>query len=224
MSYRPNVFPRKLVRWFGGVVLAAAANASFAVTLFQQPPLNEGDAYYANPNFGQQLADNFTLPFAVNVASISWWGGYDGNVDAGNDSFTVRVYSDLTGSGSIVEAFAAGSVTATDGAGLLDAAGNTMYRYDYTLPTALSLNADTTYFLFVENGGTSDWAWLASGEGTGGLFFRGDDSSPAWEPFPANLAFSLDGDRQAQPVPEPPALALLGLAGMALLLARRRWA
>lgn len=230
MSNRSTEISTQLARWASGCLLAVAAHAASAAVLVAQHPWDDGEAFYANPNFGQQLADDFALDYAVNLQRISWWGIYDGNFESGDDSFTVRIYSDLAGGGDPTVELSAVAVVPAD-TGLQDVAGNTVFRYDYDLASALALSKGN-YYLFVENLGPSDWAWLSSEQGVGGSFFRTDDDGPAWEVLeseisegvfePASLAFSLEGERQVQAVPEPPALALLGLAGLALLIARRR--
>lgn len=194
--------------------LALVTSTASAAVLYQQLPLANGLGYYANPNFPQQMADDFTLGGAVSLESITWWGGYDGNLDAGDDDFLVRLYSNIAGTGTVLQEFSTVSFTRTS-TSLLDVAGNDVYQYDFALTAGLSSG---TYYLLVQNLGSSDWFWQGSGSGNGGLWFRGDDTD-AWSNATGDLAFSLNGTQAA---PEPGSLALLLLAGAALLVARRR--
>lgn len=202
----------------GLVVWTGSAGAA---VLVQQGALDGGDSLFTTLS-GQQLADDFSLSGASSVASISWYGAYAGDLDEGDDDFTLSLFSALAGtSGTLLQSFDADAATRSDTA-LLDLGGQAVYRYDYTLPSALDLGSGT-YFLMVENFGSSEWLWQTSGEGDDSAFTRFDSPGSDWETLPqTNLAFVVEGERQSQPVPEPAAPALLAAAGLALLAARRR--
>lgn len=210
------------IRGLAGWAFAAflATSAASAAVLYQQLPLDGGVGYYANSNTPQQLADDFALGGAVSLESISWWGGYDADLDAGDDDFLVRLYSDVSGTGTVLHEFSSASFTRS-ATSLLDGAGNAVYQYDFSLATPVSLSA-STYYLFVQNLGTSDWFWQGASSGNGDLWYRGDDTE-AWAMEVGDLALRLEGTQaQVAPIPEPSLLALLGIAGLSMILAGRR--
>lgn len=209
---------RSLIGWSFTAFLALATSAASATVLHQQLPLDGGTGYYANTNFPQQMADDFTLGGAVNLESMTWWGGYDGNLDAGDDDFLVRLYSGIAGTGSVLQEFSSVTFTRT-ATGLLDVAGNDVYQYDFSLAAPVGLSSGT-YYLFVQNLGTSDWFWQEASSGNGNVWFRGEDTNAWVVANGIDLALRLDGTR-AQ-VPEPSTLGLLGIAGLSMAMAARR--
>lgn len=206
-----------LTRWGMGVLLVAMTGAASAAVLVEQLPQDQGTGYFANPNIPQQLADDFTLGGAASLEGITWWGGYDGNIDNGDDDFLVRVFSGIGGTGTLLQAFNSPVVTRSTTT-LTDSVLNAVYQYDFSLGSALNLAAGT-YYLSVQNLGSSDWFWQQAVAGSVGLWFRGEDSD-VWQANPDNLAFRLNGT-PAQ-IPEPGILGLFMLAGVGLALARRR--
>lgn len=211
---------RKLI--LGGAlsaVLMLGAGAAGAAVLYSQAPLQGGTSYYATPTIGQQLADNFTLSFTSDIEQISWWGGYDFDFDAGDDSFRVRLYENVVGAGSVLHEFASTVVTRTSTA-LFDSVQNGIYKYTFALPAPVQMGVGS-YFLFVENLGSSDWIWLSSATGDTSFVYRAAEGSN-WTGSVADLAMEIKGSRVTTQVSEPGTLALLGLAGIGGLLARRR--
>jgi hypothetical protein len=219
MSVQAYSSPRSLTGWAFAAFLALATSTASAAVLYQQLPQDGGLGYYANPNFSQQMADDFTLGGAVNLESVTWWGGYDGDLDAGDDDFLVRLYNGIVGTGAMLQEFSPVSFTRTS-TSLLDVAGNEIYQYDFALAAPLGLSSGT-YYLFVQNLGSSDWFWQEASSGNGDLWFRGEDAD-AWTMAAGegDLALRLEGVRVS--VPEPSSLALLGIAGLSMVLAGRR--
>jgi hypothetical protein len=204
-------------------MLVAITGAASAAVLVEQLPQDQGLGYYANPNFPQQMADDFTLSGAASLDGITWWGGYDtangGTEDQISDDFLVRLYSSVSGTGIVMQAFPSVAFTRTL-TSLTDVAGNSVYQFDFDLSaTPLALSAGT-YSLFVQNLGASDWFWQAGASGNGTIYYRGEDTD-SWQSFSTeNLAFRLNGTPSQ--IPEPGILGLLMLAGVGLALARRR--
>lgn len=210
-------FSRRLAAWAFGVALGGFAASGGAAVLYSQAPVGGGVGYYANTNWPQQIADDFALGSAVTLDGISWWGGDDGNASP-DDDFLVRIYSSLSGTGTVLHTYAPGAVVTRTAAGLVDGAGNAVYRYDFILAAPEALPAGT-YNLFVQNLGQTDWFWL-QGSGNAAFAFRGGDSD-SWTPIQGqyyDVAFTLNGTT----IPEPGTVPLVLLAVGALLLARRR--
>jgi hypothetical protein len=203
-----------------GVCLAAVAGTASAVVLYEQSPVDNGDGYYANGNAGLQFADDFALGGPVSLKGITWWGGYDaqGTGDLFDDDFLVRIYSGGSGVGAQLLEVASPTYTRVS-TNLVDSAKNAVFQYGFALAQALDLTAGT-FYLSIQNKGSSDWFWLASASGGGGLQYW-LDTDQTWDAVdpPANVAFSLTGDLVQ--IPEP-ATTLLLLAGAALLPVRRR--
>lgn len=218
MSMQSGPYRRTLSAWFVGLALAAMAATGDAAVLTQQAPVDGGNGYYSNTNTPQQQADDFTLGGAVSLEGITWWGGDAGNA-APDDNFLVRLYSDLTGTGSVLKEYSAVPVTRT--ATSLDSAGNAIFQYDLDLSATPEGLAAGTYYLFVQNLGTTDWFWLVGAAANGAFQVRAEDTDN-WAVLAVgeDLAFSLNGTR-LQHVPEPGSLSLLALAGLSLALVRK---
>lgn len=203
-------------------LLAFVTSTASAMVLYEQPPVDGGNGFYAASSVGQQAADDFTLGGAVNLESITWWGGYDGNVEPvpNDDNFLVRLYSDVSGTGTVLQEFSSVTFSRT-GTLFFDGAGDAIYRYNFDLTASLVLSSGT-YYLFVQNLGTSDWLWLEGSSGNGGLWYRGVDSDE-WSSEEGDLALRLEGTQvQVVQIPEPSSLALFGIAGVSMVLAGRR--
>ena len=168
-------------------------------------------------------ADDFTLmPGASDVTDVHWWGAYWPNQESIADDFTIRfLEGGANGPGALIADFSAGAVTRTNTGNILQ--GLTVYAYDFDLPSALSLSANTPYYISIFNNTAESfegWFWATSNLGMGNSWSQTTLTAP-WESDSSGseLAFQLTGN-----VPEPATISLLGLGlltGIATRLRRR---
>jgi len=173
-----------------------------SAVLVSQPYLANGDSFLSSVAGGFENAESFTLPGAVNLTSIVWWGS-----DADTDDFLVRIggslgnWTDLTGT--------IAKTATTDS----DNDSRPIFRFEQTLGSSFSLVAGI-HFLSISQE-AEDWYWtvgtLDGGFGqTGNFFGAGQD----WfDDDTTELSFQLIGERQAQTVSEP-GMTVLFLMGV----------
>ena len=209
-------------RWLPCLTLVCFAGPVQADILFSQPVIPDGVALASDFAHFQQEADNFVLVQPASVQSIQWWGAYTNNAVQA-DNFTLRLFSDVAGSPTMVPFVddAAMNVTRTL-TNLVDNLGDPIYAYQAGLASPAAVNGNTPYYLSVVNntppGGV--WDWVGSGPGT--HWARPDDTSP-WTVSSNSTAFSFELLGTAgTAVPEPGTLLLLGCASLGLLAYRWR--
>lgn len=210
--------PRAFARWAFGVALAVTAGSASALAIYEQGPATT-NARAANVTDPGQAADGFALGLAASLDSITWWGSYAGGFDAGDDSFQVRLYSAMSGTGSLLDPSPIPGAVTRYTTSLLLGGVDEVYRYRFDLTGFKSLAAGA-YYLSVQNQGSANWLWLDSAAGNDGLWLRLEDADE-WQEKRGDLAFILSGTVRTT-LPEPGSLALLLLAGASLGLARRR--
>jgi hypothetical protein len=218
----PGVSSLRLLRVLALAFLAAAALPATASVIYDNgAPSSIGgftsDYDDNNPfNLAVLTADNFVLGAAgIRVTDVHWWGFFE-DTPSDIDDFTIIFYEATgAGPGSVLAEYHAGSATRVSGSGtFLDP-----IEYRYILPTALELEAGTTYFISIANDTPNEDRWLwsdseAVGDGVWQLVLPDGD----WQVASGSIdvAFQLTGGI----VPEPTTLSLLGLGLSGLVLRR----
>lgn len=207
----------RLVRALAAGGLALCGMAAQADVLFNQAPLDQGEAYAAvadsTSSFdGFQNADNFALQAGSTITGFQWWG-----TDADVSKFVLRLFGDpLDDSPTTLTATVAKTPTM-----LSDNFNTAIFQFEATLQSAIASAGGTSHLsvLIDDSPITNQWFWLES-DPTSTSFFRGVDGD-VWDELPPGLAFAVLGTRAAT-VDEPAALWLVGIAGLALWSSRRQ--
>lgn len=200
-----------LMRSLCAAGLIATAPLASAAVLVSQPFSAGGESFLSTFDGGLINADSFSLGGAVDVTSIAWWG----TADAGGGSFSVRVASTLNG---LLSASALGGTVASASTSATDSDQRALHRFELTLGGALGLGSGTHYLAIGYENASSEWFWTAGNNGDSVSYYS---DAQDWSKDDVDLSFEVVGERR-QTVPEPGILALLGLAGIGGLLARRR--
>ena len=213
MNVRTTSPFRGLANWAFAAFFALAAGTANAAVLASQAP-SGSTGVLSDITTGQWVADDFQLPGAVTLNKITWWGFDAVPGEAPTDVFTVRLFKDDLAGTPIGGGWSVMATGQADGS-------YRKYEFDLIndLGQAASLDAGS-YFLSIvgETDPSQSWAWQVS-DYVGPMQYSLDDGA-SWGPDNYNLAWQLEGDR-AQ-IPEPSSVALLGIAGLAMLLAGRR--
>lgn len=218
MNEKLNFMRRKLKALVVATLFGAVASAANADVLYSQPTFDGAAGIFSNMGSGAQNADSFTVGGAVNVDSLRWWGSYLGT---DSDDFIVRLFSDNSGvPGGLLQEYAGITVSKVD-SGLKDSGQGNVFQYDYDLPDFV-LGSGKYYLSVMNETLASEWFWSVGNSGDGLSLARGTDDDQ-WTNADSDLAFAVMGTRQPQTVPEPESAALVMLAGICMLLARRKY-
>lgn len=197
-----------IVLLFGFNPFAASA------VLVNQPFLSNDESFLSSVNKGFENADSFTLPNAVNLTSIAWWGSDAGITDA-ND-FLVRIGTTL-GSWTNLAGVITKSATSD-----VDNEDREIFRFEQVFTTPISLIADT-HFLSISQE-AEEWFWtvgsLDTAFGHPGNFFG--DGQVWFNDDLAELSFQLLGKLPSSAVPEPGMIVLFLIGILTFGMRRRR--
>ncbi len=204
------------------VAIAVAPSSSLAAVLFSQTPGNI-NGFATDSAYGVQYVDDFTLSAPSTVERITWRGVY---AFSSTPVFPLRFSLILYGNtGNVPDAnnvLSSTAITFTSAAQITDTGtlviGDKLYEFTADItPTALA--ASTTYWFspLANTSNDSDDQWYWNSSNAGGTSARRSDSSPFTATANGPFYFILEGT----PAPEPAALSLFSLGGIALLGRRR---
>ncbi|MFC4991274.1 PEP-CTERM sorting domain-containing protein [Rubritalea tangerina] len=198
------------------VIGVASMGASQAALIFDTLPIN-------NSGQSDNLGQSFTTGIlgAENILNTIVLQGAT-NAGSGTEDFnaTLRIYADLSGDHTD---WNQGALLASSDTQAVSLGNNTTFTFSGL--NAITLNDNTVYLIEFDDGSTSN-ARLAFGSdpgtlgSSGGEAFRFIDSGAGTASVLSGNDFALQINTTA--VPEPSSTALLGLAGLSLLLRRRR--
>lgn len=192
------------------LVLAASLAVQAGVT---QPP-DQVAGWWSNTTNTQVMADDFAAPITGQITVVEWWGlFYPSNLPT-SDTFTIRVFTDSSGSpGAKISDESTAIVPISTG---ISAAGYDEYYYSMALTAPVALTSGANYWISIlcTNG---EWCW-ETGSGGNGI------NAYTLIPPTFETGWGFFSDDQAMVitvVPEPGSIALFGI-GIAAVVLRRR--
>jgi len=141
--------------------------ASLILSSFLSPDGMDGDNY---------CYDDFVVPVTQDITEIRWFGTYQsGNLAS---DFTVQIYSSIPGGSQpdTGSAYAANPLKSFDvGGNAGETYTNSMFAYDFILPSSFHAVAGTRYWVQIEASQTSypnGWSFIHGAGGNGRYFLR----------------------------------------------------
>ena len=204
------------------VLVLTYGTAANAAVIFSNGGIGS-NSFVSDPDFPLFAADDFTLASgASTITDIQWTGLYfSSNTPQAVDDFTIQIYADIAGApdaGAPLHSLLIGNPGRTDTG--VDATGSDIYFYSVSV-APIVLVPGTTYWLSISNDTTGDaddnWFW-GMDDAVGNSFIRPTAADP-WSPINNRHDFTLIGP--LADVPEPPTLALLLAATIAVVGFRR---
>jgi PEP-CTERM motif len=223
-------------QFIGLCIVLGATSASFGQTVLYDQMTGASNSTITsswwNPDgsdYDTYTYDNFTLSNLSTIKEVRWRGAYGVAGYGGLTGFSVRFYESLAGGSQPKISSLPENETSADYlqgyditglAGETSVPGTSLYEYHYTLPTSLTLQANTKYWVKIvaDMSGPPFWGMAKSTNPVGDnrcvQYFTG---LAKFLYGPGDTGFQLNGGTA---VPEPGSLAALGL-GVGLLIRRR---
>ena len=203
------------------LMLAATAGQVDAGIVYSQSSLatvDRGGYQYSS----QEMADDFSLAAAATINVVNWQGSYYVTDVVGNESFTVRFYTDAFGLPS-ASPFVSQVVSVNVIDSGADLIGKNLYNYSANIVT-VALDAGVTYWLSIySNESPTNYAWANSADGSidGVVRFAGLEWSSYDNDDRSNHLFSLEASTaQTSNVPESSTFTLGCIGALGIMLTR----
>jgi len=210
----PTYFKKRAVGLIAISLFAMSEVSGASPLLYEQSPVIVPgvEALQADNPF---WADDFTIGHST-LDRIIWWGANLPDNTGSADNFVIQLYSDLQGTGTVLNNGDFGSVAFDKSASILNS-DVPYYQYQFTLSTPLELLAGTYYLSIQSHNQIDPWFWLNGNSGNGAVSYL--DGS--WQPTAGDLSFRLEGNT-IQNVPEPDSsmLIIVGLGMLTILSIR----
>lgn len=206
------------------IVTAVSLGSARATVLYEQSPAGSYNTGAVGSTVGGNAGfDDFSLSEASTVTSISWIGRFS----APGDQFRVGFYESGGQPFPFTEPLATPFFELTSSVdGIVNPLDPIGLARDYTLDlgAGVSLEADTNYFISIQNADSRFWQW--QNDSAGIAFIRLAGGSGQF--FNGTLFFTLEGDVDGGgptvALAGPPAAAILALGLTAISAVRRRTA